>query len=118
MSEIKELQKKLKKFLHERDWDKFHNARDLAISICLESSELLEVFQWKDHISTNELVKDEKLLNKIKEELADVLIYCLSLGNNLNLDIKQIILDKIKRNEEKYPSDKVKGSAKKYTEYD
>lgn len=118
MGDIAELQEKLKTFLHEREWDKFHNARDLAISISLEASELLEVFQWKDHISTKELVKDEKLLSKIKEELADVLIYCLNLGNNLNLDIKQIILDKIKRNEEKYPSDKVKGSEKKYTEYD
>lgn len=118
MDKIDELRIRLKNFLTARDWDKFHNARDLAISISLEASELLEVFQWKDHIKTSELIKDEKLLDKIKDELADVLIYCLNLANNLNLDIGKIIEDKIKKNEEKYPVNKVKSSAKKYTEYD
>ncbi|VVB76374.1 MazG-like family protein [Candidatus Tiddalikarchaeum anstoanum] len=118
MDKIDELRDRLKKFLIARDWEKFHNARDLAISISLEASELLEVFQWKDNIKSSDLVKDEKLLAKIKEELADVLIYCLNLANNLNLDIYEIVENKIKKNEEKYPANKVKSSAKKYTEYD
>ncbi len=115
---IEELKLRLKKFLKERDWEKFHNPRDLAISISLEAAELLEIFQWKGNIDSNKILKDEKLLNKIKEELADVFIYGLSLANKLNLNVYQIIVDKIKKNEKKYPADKVRGSAKKYTEYD
>jgi NTP pyrophosphatase (non-canonical NTP hydrolase) len=118
MGEFEELKARLRKFLLERDWEKFHNPRDLSISICLEAAELLEVFQWKEHIKSIELIKDEKLLNKIKEELADVFIYSLGLANNLKLNVKEIIEEKLKKNEAKYPIDKVKGSAKKYTEYD
>lgn len=117
MGELEDLKARLRKFLLDRDWEKFHNPRDLAISICLEAAELLEVFQWKEHIKSNELIKDDKTFNKIKEELADVFIYSLGLANNLNLNVKEIIENKIKKNKEKYPADKVKGSARKYTEY-
>ncbi|MBR1797411.1 MAG: nucleotide pyrophosphohydrolase [Clostridiales bacterium] len=99
------------KFRDDRDWKQFHNPKDLAISISLESAELLEVFQWSGSDVTGENKKD-----KIKEELADVIIYCVHMADACNLDIDQIVQDKIKKNNEKYPVEKAKGKSKKYSE--
>ncbi|WP_367913249.1 nucleotide pyrophosphohydrolase [Leadbetterella sp. DM7] len=96
------------RFRDERDWEQFHNSKDLAIALSLEASELLEIFLWKSNEEFN--------TDKLKEELADVLMYALLLANKHNLDVSQIIRDKIKRNSEKYPVDKAKGTAKKYDE--
>lgn len=104
--------KKINQFRDERDWRQFHNEKDLAISISLEASELLELFQWK----TAEEVTDSNL-ERIKEELADVLIYSYMLADNLKLDIDEIIEAKLIKNNEKYPLSKSKGSNAKYTEY-
>ncbi|QPH40383.1 nucleotide pyrophosphohydrolase [Pedobacter endophyticus] len=98
----------LLKFRDERDWEQFHNPKDLAIALNIEAAELLELFLWKDPEHAN--------LDKIKEELADVFSYALLLANKYNLDVNQIILDKIKLNNHKYPIDKAKGTAKKYNE--
>lgn len=106
-----ELMKKINKFREERDWRQFHNEKDLAISISLEASELLEIFQWK----SSEEVTDKKL-EDIKEELADVLIYSCMLADNLDLDIEEIIENKLEKNAEKYPVEKSKGKNNKYTE--
>lgn len=99
------------KFRDDRNWRQFHNPKDLAISISLEASELLEIFQWSgsDTVCVN---KKEK----IKEELADVLNYCILMADICGLDMDEIIQEKIKRNEEKYPVEKAKDSAKKYSE--
>ncbi|PRD46159.1 nucleotide pyrophosphohydrolase [Sphingobacterium haloxyli] len=91
-----------------RDWQQFHNSKDLAVALSIETSELQQPFPWKG----NEEAHPEKL----KEELADVLMYALLLADKHGLDIKQIIDDKIKRNNEKYPVEKAKGTAKKYNE--
>lgn len=99
------------KFRKERDWEQFHNPKDLAISLTLEASELLEKFQWK---SSEESI--EKDLEGIKDELADVMIYALLISHDLNIDINKAIHEKIKKNNEKYPINKAKGSNKKYTE--
>lgn len=99
---------KLKQFRDERDWNKFHNAKDLALALSIESSELLEVFLWKS--------AEEADIEKIKEELADVFSYALLLAECYGLDPQEIVLDKIKLNEKKYPISKAKGTAKKYTE--
>lgn len=96
------------RFRDERDWEQFHNSKDLAIALSLEASELLEIFLWKKNEEFN--------ADKLKEELADVLMYALLLANKHNLDVSQIIREKIKRNSEKYPVDKAKGTAKKYDE--
>ena len=96
---MKEIIEKINKFRDERDWRQFHNEKDLAISISLEASELLELFQWK----TAEVTVSEKL-PQIKEELADVLIYAFILADNLNLDVEKIIADKIVINSKKYPN--------------
>ena len=99
------------KFRDDRNWKQFHNPKDLAISLSLEASELLEVFQWS---GTDLECKDK--LGKVKEELADVLNYCVLLASAYNLDIDQIMQDKVRQNEKKYPVEKAFGSSKKYTE--
>ena len=102
---------KINKFRDDRDWRQFHNEKDLAISICLEAAELLELFQWKNPEETK-----EKNLERIKEELADVLIYSHMMASNLDLDIDEIIEAKLEKNNIKYPVDKSKGNKEKYTE--
>ena len=99
------------KFRDDRNWKQFHNPKDLALSICLEAAELLEVFQW----SGSDTVCEEKK-DKIREELADVLNYCVLMADACNLDMDEIVQEKIKRNNQKYPVDKAKDSAKKYDE--
>jgi len=102
---------KVDQFRADRDWMQFHNEKDLAISISLEASELLELFQWKN----SEEVTDKKM-EGIKEELADVLIYSHMMASNLDLDIDKIMEEKLKKNEEKYPVEKSKGKNDKYDE--
>lgn len=108
---MKELMNKINQFRDDRDWRKFHNEKDLAISISLEASELLELFQWKN---SEEVV--ESSLEEIKEELADVFIYSFMMADNLNLDVEEIIKEKIEINAKKYPVELNKGNNKKYTD--
>ncbi|AYW48401.1 nucleotide pyrophosphohydrolase [Tetragenococcus osmophilus] len=111
MSSNESIMSKINQFRDDRNWRQFHNEKDLAISISIEASELLELFQWK---SSTE-VKDKKL-SRIKEELADVLIYSYMMADNLDLDVEEIISEKLKLNEKKYPVDKAKNKNDKYTE--
>ncbi len=104
MSDLKELKKVIDDFCNERDWNKFHTPENLSKSISIESAELLECFQWSNDFE----------IEKVKEELADVLNYCIRLGSVLNLDLKEIIIDKIKKNNEKYPVNKCSGKSDKY----
>ena len=106
MEDIKEITDALLKFRNERDWEQFHNPKDLAIAINIESSELLEEFLWKKHEDANK--------ENIKEELADVFTYAFLLAEKYRFNVKQIVLDKMKKNGEKYPIEKAKGTAKKY----
>ena len=101
--------KQILKFRDDRDWKQFHNPKDLAISISLEAAELLEVFQWSGTDVSNEGKQE-----KIKEELADVLNYCVLLAAACGLDIDEIVQEKIKVNNEKYPVSKAKGKKEKY----
>ena len=107
----KETIDKVLKFRDDRNWKQFHNPKDLAISINLEAAELLEIFQWS---GADTICEDKK--DKIKEELADVLNYCILMADVCGLDMDEIIQQKVKRNEEKYPVEKAKDSAKKYSE--
>lgn len=97
------------KFRDDRDWKQFHNPKDLAISISLEAAELLEVFQW-----SGEDVSYEGKQEKIKEELADVINYCVLMADACGLNFDEIVQEKIKRNNEKYPVEKAKGKRDKY----
>ena len=108
MSQFNTLLQDLKKFRDERDWEQFHNAKDLALAINVEAGELLELFLWKN---TGEENKD-----KVKEELADIISFILLLADKYDFDIEAIMHDKIKINAEKYPVNKAKGTAKKYNE--
>lgn len=101
----------INQFRDERNWRQFHNPKDLAISISLEASELLELFQWK----SNEEVVDNQA-ERLQEEIADVLIYSLMLADDLGYDVTEIIMDKLQKNAEKYPLDKSRNSKAKYDE--
>ncbi|NBJ69515.1 nucleotide pyrophosphohydrolase [Roseburia sp. 1XD42-34] len=106
---MRELIQEINAFRDDRDWRQFHNPKDLAISLSLEAAELLEDFQWK----TSEQAVEANMTN-IKEELADVMIYAFMLSDDLNLDIKEIILEKMQKNAKKYPVKKSKGRKMKY----
>ncbi len=101
----------LVQFRNERDWQQFHDSKNLATALSIEVAELNELFLWKD-VAASEKVD----LNRLKEELADVFAYAFLLAEKHNLDVEEIVLEKIKRNGEKYPVDKAKGNATKYTE--
>jgi NTP pyrophosphatase (non-canonical NTP hydrolase) len=109
MNEFKEISDLLVNFRDERDWEQFHNPKDLALALSVEAGELLELFLWK--------APEDAKQDRIKEELADVLAYSFLLAAKYDFDIKQIMLDKIKKNGVNYPVEKAKGSAKKYNEY-
>lgn len=106
--EINGIMEQIIQFTEERDWNQFHNGKDLALALSIEASELNEAFLWKKPEEVN--------VEKIKEELADVLNYAFLIAHKYDLDIKEIILAKLKKNSEKYPVSKAKGSAKKYNE--
>ena len=108
MATIEELTETIVKFRDERDWAQFHNAKDLSLALSIEAAELNQLFLWKS--------PEEANVEKIKEELADVLNYALLIANKYNFDVAQIILDKIEKNAQKYPVEKAKGTAKKYNE--
>lgn len=98
----------LRKFRDERDWQQFHKPKDLALALSIEAGELLESYLWK----TSEQADPEQ----VKEELADVFAYAFLLADAYDLDVQEIVLDKIRKNGKKYPVEKAKGSAKKYTD--
>ncbi len=108
MNDINDIIQALIKFRNERDWEQFHNPKDLALAINVEAGELLELFLWKNATDVNE--------EKVKEELADVFAFAFLLADKYGLDVKQIVLDKMRLNADKYPIDKAKGTAKKYDE--
>ena len=106
MSEINNITEALLTFRNERDWEQFHNPKDLSIALSIEANELLELFLWKK--------PEEANIEKVKEELADVFAYAFLIAEKYNLNIEDIVLEKIKKNAEKYPIDKAKGKSDKY----
>ena len=108
MSDLEELRKAIVQFTNDRDWNQFHNGKDLALALSIEAAELNEAFLWKD--------PNDVKVEKVKEELADIFNYAILIADKFSLDVKQIVLDKLKRNAEKYPVEKAYGNAKKYNE--
>ena len=106
--EFQKLQKQIKAFVKEREWEQFHNAKDLALALSIEAAELNECFLWKSH--------DEAKVDKVKDELADILIFAILFADKYGFDIPEIIAEKVEKNAAKYPTDKAKGNAKKYTD--
>ncbi|MBL4833597.1 MAG: nucleotide pyrophosphohydrolase [Pseudomonas sp.] len=115
MSELKLLTEKVLAFRDERDWKQFHNSKDLALSLVLEATEVLEIFQWKQGMADIDGVATERKQD-LADELADVFCYTLLMANDLGIDLGKALEAKIEKNNAKYPVDKAKGSDKKYTE--
>jgi len=109
---FQELKELVRGFIAERGWEKYHNPKDLAEAICVEAAELLEVFQWSTVQEASTWGNDPSKMERIREELADVLIYCMSMANTLNIDLSETILRKLEKNEEKYPAEKYFGRAR------
>ena len=107
MSMKQETIERIRKFTDDRDWDQFHTPANLAKSVCIEANVLLECFQWSD---------TEYDLEHVKEELADVIVYCQNMLDKLGLDVDEIVMSKMTKNEAKYPVEKAKGSSAKYDE--
>jgi NTP pyrophosphatase (non-canonical NTP hydrolase) len=112
MSELKEIIEAIIKFRDDRDWEQFHDSKNLAIALSIEASELNELYLWKNR--SNDIANISK--ERFSEELADIFIYAFLLAEKNDLDVKEIIMNKIKQNANKYPISKAKGTSKKYTE--
>ena len=115
MTTMDSLRDEIRQFAQERDWDQFHNPKNLAIGVNVESSELLELFQWIPDSQSGNL--DSSVLEKLKDEIGDVLIYLVNLADKLDLDPLACANSKLEKNRVKYPASQVHGSARKYTEY-
>jgi len=113
MDDIKKITKKILKFRAERDWEQFHNHKDVALSLVLEAAEVLEHFQWKSLQEVNKYAEECK--EELSDELADVAIYLFELADNLKIDLPSAIEQKMSKNAKKYPIEKAKG---KHTKYD
>lgn len=114
---VKLLKEKVKDFCEERDWDQYHNAKDLAIGIITEASELLEHFRFKSESEVDDLFKNKQKKEEISEELADVFFFVLRLAEKYQIDLSDELQKKLEKNTVKYPIENAKGSNKKYTEY-
>jgi dCTP diphosphatase len=113
---LDELKQLVTEFRDLRDWKQFHNPKDLASAISIESAELLENFLWKDKSEVGALLADSLKMERIRDELADIMIFCLSLADITGVDLPTAIQQKLEKNAAKYPVEKARGSTKKYTE--
>ena len=116
--DVKYIQNKLSDFAKKRDWEKFHNLKNLAISINIESSELLEIFQWENDLEIKKKIKKTKFKERVSDEVADVLLYLLRFSEIAKLDLEKICVKKIKKNAKKYPIKLSKGKSDKYTSFE
>ncbi|MCE1158314.1 MAG: nucleotide pyrophosphohydrolase [Spirochaetia bacterium] len=115
LNQLELLIKRITQFRDERDWKRFHNPKDMALSLVLEAAEVMEHFQWKTPEESSLHVKKNK--DSVAEELSDVLYWVLLLSHDLDIDIVKAFEEKMRKNEKKYPVHQAKGSSKKYTEY-
>lgn len=114
-SDLLVLRDKLREFADARDWDQFHSPKNLSMALMVEVAELMEHFQWLTEAQSGELETPNKAA--VAEELADILLYLVRLSDKLGVDLREAALHKLEKNAAKYPADKVRGSAKKYSEY-
>jgi len=108
---ISQLEEKVWRFIEERNWSKYHKPKDIAESICIEAAELLELFQWRSHEEVEKLMNREDYKDKVREELADIIIYILSFAKVADIDLSKSIIEKIEKNAKKYPAEKYYGKA-------
>ena len=113
---IQALKDQLADFVAEREWEQYHHPKEVAISLAVEAGELLEIFQWTEKKPVAELKKDGKFMARVRDELPDVLGYCLDLAMRLDIDVSQAFSEKMESNKKRYPVEKSKGKHTKYTE--
>lgn len=116
MNDITNITEKIRAFRDARDWAQFHNPKDMAMAISLEAGELMEHFLWKTPSEVEARIESHR--EEISDEIADVAVYLFELADNLGIDLLQAMENKMQKNADKYPAEKVKGSSKKYTEYE
>lgn len=116
MQDLESVRNRLREFAAVRDWDQFHSPKNLAMALSVEASELVECFQWLTEEQSRSLNVEQ--LAAVTDEIADVQLYLIRLADKVGVDIATAIEQKIKKNEAKYPAEKVKGSSKKYSEYE
>lgn len=116
--DIKAIQKKIAIFAEERDWEQFHNPKNLSMALAVEAAELLEIFQWLTEEQSKDIINSEKSMAHVKEEIADVFLFLARLADKLDIDIEKVALDKIEINRIKYPIELSKGNAEKYNRRD
>lgn len=113
---VENIQQKIREFVAERDWDKYHTPKNVAIALSVEAAELLEIFQWMSDSEANTITQEGRTYEKIREEIADTQIYLLRLADLLKLDLEKAVEDKFQKNTDKYPVEKAKGNFVKYSE--
>lgn len=104
-------------FIKERDWEQFHSVKNLTMALSVESSELMEIFQWMSEADSNVVKNDQQKMVKIQDELADIFVYLLRIADRTGVDLENAVYHKMKKNIEKYPVEKARGNSKKYNEY-
>lgn len=117
MGNIKGLQEKYEDFKRERDWEKFHQPKNIAMSISIEAAELMELFQWKDNVDIEKIKDDSELISGIREELADVVLYSLSLAQRLDIDIESAVEQKLEENKERFDEETAEEITKELDEW-
>jgi len=116
--DVAEVQRALREFARERDWEQFHTPKNLVMALAGEIGELIEIFQWRTEKESWQVMEEPAKAQAVRDELADVLVYVLRLADLLAVDIGDAVWSKMRQNEAKYPADKVRGSAAKYSELD
>lgn len=115
--DLVKLNTEIEKIVQERDWDQFHSIKNLSMALNVESSELLEIFQWMSEADSNQVKSDPKLMEKIEDEVADIFVYLLRIVSKTDMNLEEAVLKKLIKNAEKYPVDKSRGNSKKYNEF-
>lgn len=113
---LEQLRDKIRAFVHEREWERFHTPKNLAMALIGEAAELTEIFQWLTAEESAKVMDDAKTAEAVRDEIADVLVYLLRLGDVLNIDLESAVTEKLAKNAKKYPLEKAKGKAVKYTD--
>lgn len=116
-SEFKSIQQQLRLFAKERDWEKYHNPKNLSMALIVETAELVEIFQWMDSKESENIINSKEVLESVSHELADIMLYALRLSDVFKIDIIKAMNDKIIINSKKYPINKSKGNAIKYNNF-
>lgn len=114
--DAEKLHNEIEKFITDRDWDQFHSVKNLSMALSVETSELVELFQWMTEEKSNQLKDDPALMEKVRDEVADIFFFLMRISAKADINLESALLAKLKKNAEKYPVDKSHGTSKKYTE--